>query len=437
MVTARVRWRLRCTTPPFVAAWLVTAMAYAQAPATQVASAADGCVSCHLTLDGASAAPTKTLADDIHRQKGFTCAACHGGDATTDDPIVAMDPAKGFKGGLAGTAGVQACARCHSDAAFMRRYSPSQRVDQHAEYVTSVHGQRLAKGDSKVATCASCHTAHEIRAVKDVRSPVYPTNVAATCATCHADATRMAGYLRADGTPLPTSQHDDYRMSVHFEALAKKSDLSAPTCNDCHGNHGAAPPGAGSVVNVCGTCHAVFATKMQASAHAAVFDKGCMECHSNHAVQRPSDAMLGMGEGAVCVTCHGDDAGASTAVAMRTAIDGLRGAIDRSSTLLERLHASGMEVGAHQLALRQARSQLTLSRAEVHGLDRAAVDTIVAEGSAITAALEKAGANAVAELKYRRQGLAASMVAILLVIVALVAKIRQIDARTTTELDDA
>src|SRR6266540_7241295 len=32
------------------------------------------------------------------------------------------------------------CGRCHSDAQFMKRYNPALRVDQVAEYATSVHG---------------------------------------------------------------------------------------------------------------------------------------------------------------------------------------------------------------------------------------------------------------------------------------------------------
>ena len=106
----------------------------------------------------------------------------------------------------------------------------------------------------------------------------------------------MAGYKLADGSPLPTNQLADYQKSVHYAALTKGNDLSAPTCNDCHGNHGAAPPGVSAVANACGTCHAVFAQKFQASPHAPIFDKGCVECHSNHAVLQPSDEMLGAKE---------------------------------------------------------------------------------------------------------------------------------------------
>ena len=82
--------------------------------------------------------------------------------------------------------------------------------------------------------------------------------------TCAA-ATRSGAHERLhapDQAPLPTDQLANYQQSVHYAALTKGNDLSAPTCNDCHGNHGAAPPGAGSVVNVCGTCHAVFAREV-------------------------------------------------------------------------------------------------------------------------------------------------------------------------------
>src|SRR5207244_221074 len=96
-----------------------------------------------------------------------------------------------------------------------------------------------------------------------------------------------------------------YLRSVHAEALLKKQDLSAPTCNDCHGNHGAAPPGTASVGNVCGTCHARQAELFNMSPHQAVFDAlaipQCLACHGNHEVRHPTDAWLGVEPNAVCV----------------------------------------------------------------------------------------------------------------------------------------
>ena len=247
----------------------------------------------------------------------------------------------------------------------MRTFAPAQRIDQAAEYATSVHGKRLAAGDMKVATCVNCHGAHGIRNVSDAKSPVYALNVAATCARCHANPEHMAGYKTAAG-PLPTNQYENYQKSVHFDALTKKQDLSAPTCNDCHGNHGASPPGVGAVANVCGTCHAVFADRFASSPHKEVFDRGCVECHSNHDILKPSDTMLGMGAGAICSTCHDGDAGAKAATAMRASIDSLRMSIERSDGLLEQLHNAGLEVGEDRLRLREAQNHLTLARTEVH-----------------------------------------------------------------------
>ena len=83
---------------------------------------------------------------------------------------------------------VALCTSCHSNAATMRAYNPSLPVDQLDKYKTSIHGIRYAKGDKKVAVCASCHGYHDIFSSKDVRSKVYPTNVPVTCKTCHADA---------------------------------------------------------------------------------------------------------------------------------------------------------------------------------------------------------------------------------------------------------
>jgi predicted CXXCH cytochrome family protein len=370
---------------------------------------------------------------DVHRNSGFTCADCHGGDRTATDKAKAHDVSRGYTGKPAGRTIVTVCARCHSDAELMRKYAPRQRVDQATEYATSVHGKRLADGDQKVATCASCHGAHGIRRVNDVKSPVFATNVANTCASCHASASHMAGYVLPNKQPLPTNQLALYQQSVHYAALTKGNDLSAPTCNDCHGNHGAAPPGAGSVVNVCGTCHAVFAEKFATSVHAQIFDRACVECHSNHAVKKPSDSMLGGGADSLCATCHSgaDDKGFAAAVSMRADIDKLKNGSDRSSAIVSALANAGMEMSAQELAIGAARSRLTLARAEMHSFDAARVAPVTAEGLAILASVDKAGESAAAELRFRRRGLAASLAAILLVVFALGLKIRQLDRHLT------
>jgi predicted CXXCH cytochrome family protein len=412
-----------------VAVLMVTVPASAQGQTG--AAPANGCATCHAGLPEQRLAQPAALfsAQDIHRDSGFACVNCHGGDPGAADAAAAHAVDRGFKGAPNGQAQIAACASCHSDAELMHRFSPRQRVDQAVEYASSVHGKRLAGGDTKVATCASCHGAHGIRLVNDAKSPVFPTNVAATCASCHADPAHMSGYTKSDGSPVPTTQRAEYEKSVHHTALTAGNDLSAPTCNDCHGNHGAAPPGVGNVANACGTCHAVFAERFDASVHAQIFDRGCVECHSNHAILKPSDDMLGTSPQALCAACHEgpDDKGAAAADAMRAAIERLKTGIDRSGSVIGRIGNEGIEVSASELALAEARTKLTLARTEIHAADVARVEAVITEGDAIVAGVDRAGEEGAAELRFRRRGLFISLGAILLVIVAIALKLRQID----------
>ena len=407
---------------------LVRALA---APAAAQSAQASGCETCHKEHPSpVLSAPAKDFgATDVHRERGFTCVDCHGGNPNETDKVRAKAPSTGFKGKPAGQAIIAVCSRCHSDGTLMRKYAPKQRIDQATEYATSVHGQQLAKGDTKVATCISCHGAHGVRLVSDAKSPVYPVNVAATCTQCHADPERMTGYKLPDGSPLPTDQRVKYERSVHHAAMVQRNDLSAPTCNDCHGNHGAAPPGVGAVTNVCGTCHGVFATKFALSTHSQIFERGCVECHSNHEIAQPTDALLGTDKSGLCVTCHSEgDNGFKAAAGMRTEIEKLKAAIDRSHALIATAENAGMEMGAQSLALREAGNHLTLARTEMHAFDPKPVDTVLQAGLALTAKIDTDGQAALDEVSFRKTGLAVSLGAILLVVVALWLKIRSLKA---------
>jgi cytochrome c553 len=101
------------------------------------------CAVCHAALGVEQLTkPVELYKADIHAAKGFGCVACHGRDGTKMG-LEAMDRAKGYIGKPNPSQVIQVCGRCHSDAAFMRQYNPSLRVDQVAECYTSVHGRRL------------------------------------------------------------------------------------------------------------------------------------------------------------------------------------------------------------------------------------------------------------------------------------------------------
>jgi hypothetical protein len=403
----------------------------ATAPATTAAAAPqqDGCATCHAeTGDERLMAPVKAFAGDIHKAKGFGCVACHGGDAN-EAGMEAMDPAKGYIGKPDRLQVIQVCGRCHSDARFMKQYNPSLRVDQVAEYQTSVHGRRLfEKKDPKVATCISCHPAHAIKPPSDPASSVHPLRVAETCGRCHADPKLMAEYK------IPTDQLAKYKQSVHAKAMTEKGDLSAPTCNKCHGNHGAAPPGISWVGNVCGQCHSTQGDLFAKSVHRRAFEQmgvpGCATCHENHAIHEATDAMLGLGDKAICSSCHtATDKAGQAASEMRAAIDTLAGDHDRARALLTDAEHAGIEVSQAQFDLNGAKDALVKARAVIHGFAPDAVKKEVDGGRGIAAKAYERGVRALGELRFRRTGLAVSVVIIAILIGTLVMKIRQLDRR--------
>lgn len=459
--------------------------------------AVDQCYACHSEQETPAAA---TYKNDVHHAVGVSCAGCHGGDPTSDDQDTAMSRAKGYIGvpkkdqipavcgkchgpgqsalqtrykldnvladfkesvhgrALAGNAKgpqcvschgvheiarvkdarspvhpihvVDTCAKCHSDAAYMRDYAPTLPVDQKEKYLTSVHGKRHAAGDPKVATCVSCHSNHRIYGTKDPRAGVYPTNVPKTCAHCHADASYMASY------GIPTSQYDDYRQSVHGQALLGKTDLNAPACNSCHGNHGAAPPGASSVIAVCGRCHQANQDLYERSAHRAVFEgqklPGCVVCHGNHKIRPPTDQLVSFAPTSPCGKCHQNspaDSAAAGIVRLQSVLDSLSAGQTAALALLDRAENLGMDVSDARYSLKDVNQSAVQARVAIHSFKVKEVEEAARPGIAIVAQASAAGRDAVHEYGFRRQGLAVSTLIVTFLVVLLWLKIRDIEKK--------
>jgi hypothetical protein len=393
------------------------------------AQTANTCLDCHGVLDSPLRVTPEQFSQDIHAQKGLTCASCHGGDPTKAD-MDAMSKAAGFRGKIERGQIPGLCARCHSDGNFMRKYNPGLRTDQFSQYQTSVHGKLFAKGDTKVAVCIDCHGVHDLRPATDTRSKIYALNIAQTCARCHADAAYMKPY------GIPTDQFAKYNTSVHHEAMTVGGDLSAPTCTTCHGNHGAAPPGVDSVRNVCSNCHVFQAQMYDKSSHKNVFQAaglpGCVVCHSNHGITRPTDAKLGTGPEGVCMQCHspGDDCDRAR-LGILASLTKLDESIKSADRLLAVAESSGMEVSEARLQQDQARDSLTKARVTIHSFQPQLIDQDIEAGLKITAKDLQAGKDALAERDYRRKGLGVTVVFILMTLVGLYFYIRQLEASSS------
>jgi predicted CXXCH cytochrome family protein len=405
------------------------------------------CLLCHVKggemwAEGTPLVEEHALASDIHWQKGLRCHDCHGGSPTLDNFKNHRDDAT-FHSVRSRDLIPVLCGHCHSSLAYMRRYDPSARTDQEQEYWTSGHGRKLKasaegknpKVDPDVATCVDCHGHHGILSVKNPNSPVDPLHVAQTCARCHADEKRMAN-RSYNGHLLGTGQYQQWLQGVHGQAMFKKGDRSAPTCNDCHGNHGAMPPGVDSVANACGTCHGKVAKLFADTTMKHRFEEiglpGCATCHGAHLTTNPTDSRLGMDDKALCSSCHNPQnpqhgattAGAEVARTMRSRLDQLKQEIASAEQAVKEADRMGMEVRGPRYDLRQAFDALTNSRTLVHSFKPGPMGEAIDTGLKATTDVKKLAQRALREYTDRRIWLAGSLVPILLVVGLLLVYIR-------------
>ena len=376
------------------------------------------CVDCHGDL--------LEVATDVHRGAGLSCVNCHGGDPTAEDPGRAKSRSKGFVGKPKSWAVAQLCGSCHSDIERMRVVNPRLPTDQLAQYRTSEHGKRALTGSLRVATCVSCHGFHGIRPVSDPGSPASKGRIVATCTGCH-----NPDYMK--GVSIPTDQLERYKRSVHGKKRLEEHDAGAPACVDCHGNHGAAPPGVYAVTHVCGKCHVTQAELFGASSHARHFSDGgmppCTTCHDHHEILPTSDEMLGMGPRGVCGTCHepGDRCDQAT-TAMTRGLLALTGDTERAKAALARAERLGMDVERPTYELSSASEALVRARVVVHTFSAEEFGKVIAEGRAVAAEVDQAAQARLREYRYRRQGLAAAAFVLLLFAGLLALKARRLDA---------
>jgi hypothetical protein len=384
----------------------------------------DQCLACHVESD---LLPEGFMNEDIHMKRGLSCAGCHGGNPALEDEEKAMSPEEGFIGVPTKNDLTGFCGKCHSDIDFMRRYQPRIPTDQVQQYATSVHGMKLLEGDEKVANCVSCHTSHAIFPAIDARSSVNPLQVPDMCNKCHGDSGYMEEYN------IPTDQYEKYAKSVHGAALLEQRDTGSPACNDCHGNHGAVPPGISSIGQVCGSCHfnnmQYFASTKMAQAFENQDLHACEECHNNHAIQETYDGMIGVGEKSVCINCHDSgDKGYAVAGEIERMLQTLTSAYNVSIEKQLEVSRIGMDDVDIGFLLQESHQSLVHARTLVHGFDPELLAPTIEDGekkadSALVLAIEQ-----VKEHQTRRRGFGMATIFITILLVALFLKIRQMEA---------
>jgi hypothetical protein len=191
----------------------------------------------------------------IHQD--FECTNCHQIDNLPHGKVPVVD-----------------CTQCHAEIKAL--------------YDKSAHGEaRVKMGLELAPNCNDCHNAHNVTLHNDPASIIYKTNIPNICGQCH------VGVL------------EEYKQSIHGQALFKDHNPEAPACTDCHGVH---------------TISQIY--KPQSSVSPSNIPKTCAKCHAMDAMmvkygikteitQTYKDSFHGKAnlygrlEVASCASCHG------------------------------------------------------------------------------------------------------------------------------------
>lgn len=324
----------------------------------------------------------QALKQSIHGRLDLRCTRCHGGDPSAMSREACVDGPE-FVGVPSGTTIVEICASCHSDSRQVFQYGLA--ANQYQLYRESGHGRILyEQGDENTATCVSCHGSHSVYSGHDPRAKVNPRNLPGMCASCHADAELMSSY------GLSPKVFDDYAESVHGKRLLAGIEMGLPTCSDCHGSHGAKPPGVPEVADICGHCHISTRDYFLQSPHFEVSERGAMEecisCHGSHRVMRTSTDLFLQEDEAGCGMCHQavpPDSGFLAAREIAASIQDLTIVIDDITDALTTAQAKGLFIDAEKSYVEEARRVLIQTGPMTHAADPELIAEALREGQAM------------------------------------------------------
>lgn len=273
------------------------------------------CTSCHADLEGIELPHEESL-------EKVECGSCHSevadryGESLHGKAVARGDPLAPRCQDCHGTHSILkvrdsrsavspprvpfVCGKCHQEGAPVQRQREIPQANILENYSESIHGEGLLKkGLVVTATCASCHTAHEILPHTDLRSSIARRNIAATCATCH-------------------GQIEEVHRKVIKGELWEKELHVLPACVDCHQPHKVRKVfyDQGMADRDCLRCHEREGIKASSDGRSLLVDtKGlaqsrhgktaCSQCHSgvNPSRLRPCESLT---QKVDCAACHAE-----------------------------------------------------------------------------------------------------------------------------------
>ena len=263
------------------------------------------CATCHADQQAAYDRSYHAKAIQSGEKQAATCVSCHG---SPHELLPASDP----KSRVSHANIPATCGTCHGQKYVMEASGHSSQPFN--SYLQSVHGKAVAAGSEKAAVCTDCHGAHDILAASNDQSPIFRFNVPATCAKCHQSVKQefmqsIHGQAIARGNsqaPVCTDCHGIHSIKAHLDPKSSvaAANLASVTCARCHEGvrlndefgvegrrsttylasyHGLASRLGSQVVANCASCHGVHnilpSSDSRSTINRANLVNTCGQCH--------------------------------------------------------------------------------------------------------------------------------------------------------------
>lgn len=195
------------------------------------------CAACHADADAAWANSLHGRASKTGNKAAATCLSCHGDQHSI---LPASNPASATNHHNV----PRTCGSCHGQKFVVEANGLT--ATPAISYVNSVHGAAVAKGNEHAAVCTDCHGSHEILTADNPRSPIFKFNVPATCGKCHTAISKefmqsIHGKSVARGNwqaPVCTDCHGIHNIKSHIDPASSVAaqNMARTACGQCHGN---------------------------------------------------------------------------------------------------------------------------------------------------------------------------------------------------------
>ncbi|MFL6216552.1 MAG: cytochrome b/b6 domain-containing protein [Blastocatellia bacterium] len=263
------------------------------------------CGQCHTDANAAYNHGLHAKAIQNGENRAATCTDCHG-----DAHQILRSTEPGAKTNHRNVAAT--CGRCHGEKFVMEGTGLTNRP--FLSYQESVHGHAVAEGNGKAATCTDCHGSHDIRPPSDTASPIFKFNVPKTCGQCHLNVSQefmqsIHGQAVSRGNsqaPVCTDCHGIHMIKPHIDPTSSVASqaLAKTTCAQCHESvklaqefdvagrrassyldsyHGLASELNSKKVANCASCHGVHnilpSTDPRSTINVANLRETCGKCH--------------------------------------------------------------------------------------------------------------------------------------------------------------